>query len=73
MYPPHIAGWKLNEQHDIFSVSLFASGHSMLYGYAMEGSYDQENWLVEILDKETLQVRVSKIRDEIAYDVTIKF
>jgi len=72
-YQPHIAGWKLNEQHDIFSVSLFASGHQMLYGYAMEESYDGENWMVEELDKETLQVRVSKIKDGVPYFVSIKF
>lgn len=73
VYQPHIAGWKLNEQHDIFSVSLFASGHQMLYGYTMEESYDHENWMIEVLDEETLQVQVSKSRNEIAYSVTIKF
>ena len=73
VYQPHIAGWKLNEQHNIFSVSLFASGHIMLYGYAMEESYDHENWMIEVLDKKTLQIRVSKTRDEIAYSVTVKF
>lgn len=73
IYQPHIAGWKLNDQQDIFSVSLFASGHSMLYGYEMEESYNFENWLIEVLDEETLQVQVSKTRDETDYSVTIKF
>jgi len=72
-YQPHIAGWKLNEQHDIFSVSLFASGHRMLYGYAMEESYDEENWMIEELDEKTLQVQVSKIRDGVAYFISITF
>ena len=72
-YIPHIAGWKLNEQHNIFSVSLFAAGHKMLYGYEMEESYEVENWMVEELDKGSLQVQVSKFRGEVAYEVTLKF
>ncbi len=72
-YKPHIAGWKLNEQHNIFSVSLFASGHQMLYGYAMEESYDYENWMIEEFDEDTLRVRVSKIKNEVAYFVSITF
>jgi len=72
-YQPHIAGWKLNELYDIFSVSLFAPGHSMLYGYAMEESYGLENWMIEVLNKENLQIRVSKIRDEIVYSVALRF
>jgi len=72
-YQPHIAGWKLNEQHNIFSVSLFASGHQMLYGYALEESYGHENWMIEELDEKTLQVQVSKIRDGVAYFISITF
>lgn len=72
-YIPHIAGWKLNDDHSIFSVSLFDSGHRMLYGYETEKSYTFENWRVDDLNKEYLQVRVDKIFEEEAYIFTIRF
>ncbi len=49
-YIPHIASWKLNEKHDIFAVSLFASSYRMLYDYEMEESYDDENWMVKMMN-----------------------
>ncbi|MEK6482432.1 hypothetical protein WJR50_33160 [Catalinimonas sp. 4WD22] len=66
-YIPLIAGWKLNDQHTIFAVSLFASGHRMLYGYEMEESYADENWMVDELNNEFMQIKVDKIFDEKAY------
>ncbi len=72
-YIPHIASWKLNEQHDIFAVSLFASGHRMLYGYEMEKSYDDENWMVDELNEKFMQIRVDKIFEEQAYTFMIRF
>ncbi|MEM9931770.1 MAG: hypothetical protein AAF840_18335 [Bacteroidota bacterium] len=72
-YHPHIAGWKLNDTHDIFSVDLFDTGHRMLYGYELEPSYHTENWQVDILDEQIWQVQVRKIRDSAEYDVTLRF
>lgn len=72
-YIPHIAGWKLNESHDIFSVSLFDSGHKMLYGYELGKSYTFENWRVEELNEKHMQIRVDKTFEEQAYAFTIRF
>ncbi|WKN44928.1 hypothetical protein [Tunicatimonas pelagia] len=72
-YRPHIAGWKLNDTHDIFSVDLFDTGHRMLYGYELEPSYHTENWRVDILDEQIWQVQVRKIRDSAEYDVILRF
>ena len=72
-YRPHVAGWKLNDTQDIFSVDLFDTGHWMLYGYELASSYHTENWRVEILNEQTWQVQVHKVRDSTAYDVTIRF
>ena len=72
-YRPHIAGWQLNDTQNIFSVDLFDTGHRMLYGYELNASYHTENWQVEILNEQTWQVRVRKIRDSTAYDVTLRF
>ena len=72
-YYPHIAGWKLYQEEELFSITLFDTGHRMLYGYELEESYHTENWQVEILDQQTWQVRVDKIRDSLAYTVVLRF
>lgn len=72
-YIPLIAGWKLNDQHTIFSVSLFASGHRMLYGYEMEDSYADENWMIEELNEEFIQIRVDKVFEEENYTFALRF
>ena len=72
-YPPHIAGWKLGDTEETFSITLFDTGHRMLYGYELEESYHTENWQVDILNEQTWQVRVDKVRDSIAYDVIMRF
>lgn len=72
-FHPHIAGWKLSDTRDIFSVDLFDTGHYMIYGYPLKASYHTENWHVQQLDDEVLQVRVHKQRDSTAYQVVIRF
>lgn len=72
-YRPHVAGWQLNDTQDIFSVDLFDTGHRMLYGYELVESYHTENWTVEVLNEQTWQVQVRKVRDSAKYDVTIRF
>ncbi|MEK6481648.1 hypothetical protein WJR50_29155 [Catalinimonas sp. 4WD22] len=72
-YIPLIAGWKLNDQRTIFAVSLFASGHRMLYGYAMEESYADENWILEELNEEFMQIRVDKVLEEENYTFALRF
>jgi hypothetical protein len=69
----HVAGWKLNEARDNFSVQLFDIGHRMLYGYELGASYHTENWHLEQLDDKTWQVRVPKVRDGAEYQVLIRF
>ncbi|MEK6479342.1 hypothetical protein WJR50_17490 [Catalinimonas sp. 4WD22] len=72
-YFPLIAGWKLNDQHTIFSVSLIAYGHRMLYGYEMEESYTDENWMIEELNEMFMQIEVSKIFKEQDYTFVVGF
>ncbi|WPP51882.1 hypothetical protein [Catalinimonas niigatensis] len=72
-YIPHIAGWKLNDNYSIFSVSLFDSGHKMLYGYELEESYTFENWMVDELNEKFMQNRVDKVFEEQAFIFTIRF
>ncbi|WPP51848.1 hypothetical protein [Catalinimonas niigatensis] len=72
-YIPHIAGWKLNDDYSIFSVSLFYTGHHMLYGYELEESYTFENWMVDDLNEEFMQIKVDKVFEEQAYAFTIRF
>lgn len=72
-YYPHIAGWKLSDTEDIFSVTLFDTGHRMMYGYELGESYHTENWQLEILNEQTWQVRVDKVRNRIPYQVTMRF
>ncbi|MEM9675985.1 MAG: hypothetical protein AAF992_25565 [Bacteroidota bacterium] len=72
-FQPHVAGWKLNEALNIFSVQLFDVGHRMLYGYELGTSYHTENWYLEQLDDKIWQVKVPKVRDSTEYQVLIRF
>ncbi|WKN42734.1 hypothetical protein [Tunicatimonas pelagia] len=72
-YHHHIAGWKLNDTHDIFSVDLFDTSHQMLYGYELNASYHTENWRVDILNDQIWQVQVRKVRDSTEYQVALRF
>lgn len=72
-YHHHIAGWKLNQSQDIFYVTIFDEGHQMLYGYPAGESYIDENWIIEKLTAEAMQVKVKKVFEGEPYSFTIQF
>ncbi|WPP52021.1 hypothetical protein [Catalinimonas niigatensis] len=44
-----------------------------LYGYELEESYTFENWMVDELNEEFMQIKVDKVFEEQAYIFTIRF